>query len=89
MLKIIKQEEQSVDKIIPMSQMQPLQVGVIVVDDPTYEGHYVMRTQSAHRFEVMNLSKPSPDFCWTNDGCTLKVRLLRKDEKVTLELWND
>lgn len=74
-------------KVIPMKDMKPLQVGV-VVEHGDYEGDIVMRTYSSFKFEVMDLTSPRTDMCWT-DGSTVKVRLLGLGEYVTIKLFNE
>ena len=83
MLRIVNNEVKPKDRIINMADMKPLQVGVIVDT-----GQYVMRTAHCDKFEVMRLFEPGIDCCW-NEYCRLKVRLLNKGEKITIELFNE
>ena len=87
MIKIVKSKEIEEQRIIPMNTMEPLQVAVIV-DDRRYKGHYVMRTASESKFEVLDLTKPGIDEYW-GDGAILNVRLLTSNEKLTIELFNE
>ena len=84
MHKIIKVTEQQEDIIIPMNEMKPLQVGV-VVEAGVFKGHSVYRTASSLEFEVMDLTVRN----WWDRGSTLKVRLLRKGESITIKLFNE
>ena len=86
MIKLIsKQEPQPVAKTKPMYEMQPLEVCVISTGR-FYDGHVVMRTASITHFEVMNLTDPRPDYCWTGRLANLAVRELYPGETYTLEL---
>lgn len=79
-IKIIKKG--TVDtSIIKMSEMKILQIGVIIPDDDKFNYNYcvgdiVMRTQSLSEFEVMNLSRPGPENCWSCPNVRIKVKLL-------------
>ena len=71
-------------KSIKMSEMKPMQGGVVVDDRYTnYLGDYVLRTQSKDKFEVMNLSDPQPGYSWRCES-NLKIRLLKGP--VTIEI---
>ena len=84
MIKLIsKQSLQPTAKTKPMYQMQPLEVCVVV--DPSYKDRVVMRTASKHDFEVMDLTNPIPDGCWTGRP-EIEVRELYPGETYTLEL---
>ena len=74
---------------VKMRNMKPMQVGVVVTDDckQGYIGRYVMRTASTEKFEVMDLSKPGQNKCWTGNP-NLEVRLLEEGESITLTLRN-
>ena len=86
MIKLIsKQDLQPVAKTKPMYEMQPLEVCVIVANG-SYVGHVVMRTASITHFEVMDLTDPRPDSCWTGRLANLAVRELYPGETYTLEL---
>lgn len=88
MIRIVNESEQQ-KRIIPMEDMKPLQVGRIYDKDCTeYNGHFVMRTASTSKFEVMSLSHPGADTCWSGSP-TLLVELLPPGEKITLELYNE
>ena len=85
MIKLIsKQEPQPVAKTKPMYEMQPLEVCVISTDC-SYCDRVVMRTASQTNFEVMDLTDPGPDHCWTGRP-NLQVRELYPGETYTLEL---
>ena len=85
MIKLInKQDAQPVAKTKPMYEMQPLEVCVVVANG-SYVGHVVMRTASQTKFEVMDLTDPRPDSCWT-DSPNIQVRELYPGETYTLEL---
>ena len=89
MIKIMNKEAVIVDeKIVYMREMKPLQVGEIVDDDAPFDrsGHIVMRTMGSD-IEVMDLTQGREGDCWTG-SCTIKVRLLRPDEVITLEVRN-
>jgi len=89
MIKIVSVNKKEDSRIVPMSDMKPGQVGITVNEALNiYKNHYVMRTTSTPNFEVMDLSDPRPNACWTKPNPT-KVRLLNPDEKITLELSND
>jgi len=61
------------DKEIRMDELEPFQMAIIVGDEGCYEGNIVMRTQSSYTKEIMNLSNPEPDRCWSGT-MSLKVR---------------
>lgn len=77
-------EEDVYDKnVVPMNQMEPLSVGVLIAS-----GEYVMRTASSSHFEVINLTEPGHNKCWT-DNPTRDVRLLADGEVLVIGLTND
>ena len=82
MIKLVKEER----KTILMEEMKPLQVGKIVLDTK-YGDRIVMRTSSTSHFEVMDLSNPGEDVCWTSDT-GLQVELFSSHEKVVFEIFN-
>lgn len=51
--------------IVPMSTLEPLEIGRIVTYCE-YKNHYVMRTASSVKFEVMDLTDPAKDHCWVS-----------------------
>ena len=65
----------------PMSEMQPLEVCVIM--DGHYIGEIVMRSASNNTFEVFGISNPTPNFCW--ESCSLEVAPYKGDS-ITLQL---
>lgn len=82
MIEIVKIEGSPEEKTIYMREMKPLQIG------KTDFGHIVMRTASVDKFEVMDLTEPIQENCWTgNPG--VRVRLLNKNESVTLKISNE
>lgn len=87
----IKNESKQNGKVISMKEMKPFQVGRVTSGNPTYKGQLVMRTagdESGAR-EVINISHPRKDNCWTSPLPTIvKVRLLPSSEKIELELSN-
>ena len=87
MLRIVKKETTIKDTVVEMGDLEPFQIGIIVDTDSSckvYKGHLVMRTASTDKFEVMDISEPKEDMCWTDDDTSLKVRRLHSGEKVTL-----
>ena len=89
MLKIIEEDHGNVMNVVPMSEMKPLQVGIIVDKRyPDYKYHYVMRTASYTKFEVMDLTKPCRDGCWCMSNAVIKVRLLNPGVSITVKLSN-
>lgn len=53
-------------RLIDMSEMEPLAVGRIVTSTcNAYVDRIVMRTSSSSKFEIMNLSDSYKDSCWT------------------------
>lgn len=86
MIKLDNNNDKS-NHIIDMLDMSPLQVAIFLEDDG--ENIYVMRTASAGKFEVMDLSTPGIDRCWTNISRGLKVKLLEPEEEVVLRIYNE
>lgn len=72
------------DNTVDMKNMNPGDIGVI--QDTYVKGCVVMRTFSTNQFEVMDLSSPGEDACWTNQNMDTKVKLLKKGGKITLEV---
>lgn len=89
MIKIVEgkpQEEQ--ERIVLMAGMKPLQFGRIISND--YRNHVVMRTASINHFEVMDLSNPGADECWTGANIeSIYVELSKPGEKIALEIFNE
>jgi hypothetical protein len=76
-------------KLIQAREMQPMQIGMICDEMAGInEGHIVMRTQSRSKFELMNLSNPKTDRCWTNRP-TFMVELLQDGQSITLSYIGD
>ena len=65
-------------ELIPMSEMEPWQVGRITMSYlDNGEGAIVMRTALSDKFEVMDMSDPGSDQCWDKLICKgLMVKLL-------------
>jgi hypothetical protein len=87
MIEILQQPKTT--PTILMSEMEPLEIGVIVSSENTfgnYEGHYVMRTASESHFEVMDLTKGEVGGCWTIPSMSIEVRLLEQGESITIKL---
>jgi len=88
MIKIISKPK-SRKSIIPMTEMEPLEVGRIVNKNGfDKEEEYVMRTASYDQFEVMSLTNPGHDVCWTSSRVELMVELLNPNEKITIDIFN-
>lgn len=75
----LKKEAEYKDRWFTAQEMEPLQVCV------TEDGTVVMRTASSGKFEIMDLSTPCADGCWTDVAC-FQVRALRPGESYTLKL---
>jgi len=90
----VKEEINENAKTILMSEMKPLQVGIIVdTRYPKYHLDYVMRTASTEQFEVIDLSRGREGACWTDSShdtyIDIKVKLLGEDKKLVFEISND
>ena len=85
MIKIIYESDVKEQNIIPMREMDPYSIAIVM--EGMREGDYVMRSANLASFEVFNLTNPSPGRCWGK--CELKVRLLNKGESITLKLFNE
>lgn len=71
---------------IPMSEMEPCQIGIVATQGDFYN-ETVMRTANEDDFEVMNLTNPGRGCHWgSTDNTTLKVLILPKGSKITLEV---
>ena len=81
-LKVSNNEE---DTIIMMEELKPCELAVIVEDTNGYYGEIVMRTANDNNkhFEVISLSKPGKNCCWTVPTHIL-VKRLKKGTEVTL-----
>jgi len=79
------EKEGKEEKVIPMSEMKPCEVGIIL--DADYHGNIVMRTQSSEVFEVMNLTNFKEGECWSSPKCPLKVQLLNAE--ITVKILED
>jgi len=78
MIELIEEAEYK-DKWFTADDMYPLQVCV------TEDGTVVMRTASSRKLEIMDLTSPCEDACWTDVAC-FQVRSLRPGETYTLKL---
>jgi len=80
----IKTVEKDNNRIIKMRDMMPCQIGKIITTS-LYDSHIVMRTAASGCFEVMDLSAPYIDSCWTHiEDLELEVELLQPGEEITL-----
>ena len=82
MIEIVKDNVEK--NIIKMRDMKPLQIGRLIVG-----GHIVMRTASTRKFEVMDLTVPGLDSCWTNDDTDNNVELFAPDTTIILKINNN
>ena len=81
-------EEDIVNKrIVPMKDMKPLEIGIIVEKGSNYIGNYVLRTAYTSNFEVMDLSNPGEDSCWTEPE-EIKVELLSEMDTLVIGISN-
>ena len=84
MWEIIEAEDTEKDTIIPMCDMKPMQVGVIV-GGSVDAGKYVVRSRVGGSVEIIGNSDG-----WNNaTNCNISVRLLRKGESITVKLFNE
>jgi len=87
MIELIKERKSvSRDVVKEMSFMQPLEVCVVVDNQCSVKGELVMRTSSKSTFEVMSISNPFEDNCWSGTPAIL-VRDLEMGEEYTLRLF--
>jgi hypothetical protein len=75
MFKMKSAKEADRRNIVLMKDMKPLEIGRIVTSKIThcYSGEIVMRTASKDKFEVMSLSHPAIDHCWTGSPSGLST----------------
>jgi hypothetical protein len=71
--------------LIEMRDMKPCQIGIIEDSEYGDSDEIVMRTAETNKFEVMSLSNPNEDNCWTGNP-TIKVRLLPPGTKIMIEV---
>lgn len=89
MIRLSQNKNTKANKVIPMSEMKPLQVGRVINSCyPNYNGKIVMRTSSTLEFEVIDLSNPRMDGCWSRPYYIM-VELLGPGEVLTVELFNE
>lgn len=87
MLKIINEKDSAHSKLIRMDDLKPLEVAIIKDDNyPEYAGKIVMRTASLLHFEVINLTNPRIDGCWSKPATLLVEKLT---EPIIIKLWNE
>jgi len=72
-------------KTVPMKNMKPCDIGIIKDSVGYYDGHVVMRTASTSQFEVMNLTSPGQDKCWTDEP-DIAVELLAPGTEIVLRV---
>lgn len=92
MIEIANSTGEQIEHIVNMKDMEPLQVGYI--QSRAGDTELVMRTAyvgDSMKTEIMNLSRPGRNMCWTpsKDGDKSKVRLLRPDESIMIRLYGD
>lgn len=79
-------------KIISMDKMEPLQIGTIcetASSNKDYVGHVVLRTASTFYFEVMDLTNPGDDCCWTDRPTLTHIKVfIPKETLFTVEISN-
>ena len=80
----IKEKKENKVKTKPMSDMEPLEVCVVV--SSVDEGNIVMRTAATEHFEVIDLTDSDVDSYWTSGLCKeIKVKPYTGKE-ITLRL---
>jgi hypothetical protein len=67
-----------------MKDLKPCEIAVIVDNVNDYYGEIVMRTANDSAFEVMSLSKPGRNRCWTMPTIKILVKKLKKNDEITL-----
>lgn len=74
------------ENVISMSKMKPFDIGKVV--SGAHSGNIVMRTASLCYFEIMCLSAPGPNSCWTDEASSqdIKVKLFTSGEKFCFEV---
>jgi hypothetical protein len=82
----IKENYFAEDGLIGIGELKPCEIAVIVDRSCDYFGEIVMRTSSDSKFEVMSLSKPGENKCWTYPSIQAKimVKKLKKGDEITL-----
>ena len=88
MIKICKINEEKLHNIVCFGDMAPYDIGKVVTTDSSYFGKIVMRTASTMQFEVMDLSEPQTNGCWTHRATQndLLVELFPPGSKITIEV---
>jgi len=82
MIKLIENENQ--DRSIRIRYLKPLQVAEVI--GGMCDGAIVMRTASWEKFEVMIISNPGPNRCWTNQYTCPMVKALGASVKINIYL---
>jgi len=67
-----------------MADIQPLEIGVIIDHKSVHYGHVVMRTASTGKIEVMDLTSPGIDVCWTDNIPDIPVRIYQSGTRVAI-----
>jgi len=83
MFKLIKSQSE-ISEGRSLGEMEPCEIGRVI--NGCYKGCIVMRTASTDKFEVMNLSHPGVDSCWSCRITGIKIASLQKGERITLEI---
>jgi len=87
MLKIIKTKGID-DNTKTMGEMEPLEVAMVSNPTSSEFGHIVMRTANADVLEVLDLSSPGKDACWTEAESDTQIKSLKPGESVIVEFFN-
>ena len=74
-------------KVVLMRDMKPLQIGIVVTDG-MYKERVVMRTADVEKFEVIDLTDPGVNCCWTGNP-TMTVELLPSGTRITFVVTED
>ena len=64
MIKLIEQKNRHIKGRAYILEMHPLEVARVVAPGE-YNGHIVIRTANTNQIEIMNLTNPGADMCWT------------------------
>lgn len=80
--------------LVSMDEMKPLEIGTIyesisISSTKEYLGHIVMRTASTLNFEVIDLTNPGEDCCWTDRPTLTCIKVFIPKETVfTINISN-
>jgi len=70
-------------KLYTMNEMEPLEIGVICESPHNNgKGHVVLRTASFDKFEVIDLTDPGTDCCWTDRKSLTCIKVFIPKETV-------